>query len=152
MATLIQENWAAMHEQDGLDEFESLEIDDTLLMSILDDPHVENECDDERLSNVIRSLEAEIKPIVIDDINDMSLELEWNTEWESSSHHFSTNQNYSKSQDVVEYNWMEMDDMYIQGHEDSMGGIIEFSDVKDYSSYISYGNNVEEHSYGALWQ
>ena len=145
MATLIQENWSAMNEQD---EFESLEIDDTLLMSILDDPHVENECDDEKLSNVIRSLEAEIKPIVIDD-SDMSLELEWNTEWESL-HHFSTDQNYSKSQDV-EYNWMEMDDMYIQGHEDGMGGIIEFSDVKDYS-YISYGNNVEEHSYGALWQ
>ncbi|GKB16614.1 hypothetical protein Tco_0850537 [Tanacetum coccineum] len=145
MATLIQENWAAINEQDG---FESFEIDDTLLMSILDDPHVENECDDERLSNVIRSLEAEIKPIVIDD-NDMSLELEWNTEWESL-HHFSTNQNYSKSQDV-EYNWMEIDDMYIQGYEDGMGGIIEFGDVKDYS-YISYGNNIEEHSYGALWQ
>ncbi|KAI3695322.1 hypothetical protein L1987_78317 [Smallanthus sonchifolius] len=142
MASLIQENWASINDQYDFDNFETLEIDDTFLMSILDEPHVEDECDNERLSSVIRSLEAEISPIVIDD-RDMSLELEWNTDWENSLQIF-TGQNYLKSEDI-EYNWMEMDDMYIQGYEDGIGG------VKDYSQ-ISYGNNIEEHGYGALWQ
>ncbi|CAH1450028.1 unnamed protein product [Lactuca virosa] len=146
MASMIQENWATINGQDGFDEFEPLEIDDTLWMSILDEPHVDDECDDERLSNVIRSLEAEINPIVIDE-SDMSLELEWNADWEGS-HQFSTNQNISKSHDL-DYNWMEIDDMYIQGYEDGIGGIIEFGGVKDFSQ-ISYG--VDEHVYGALWQ
>ncbi|KAI3769397.1 hypothetical protein L6452_00499 [Arctium lappa] len=148
MASLIQENWATINDQDGFDEFESLEIDDTLLMSILEEPHVDDECDDERLSSVIQSLEAEINPIVIDD-HDMSLELEWNIDWEGC-HQFSANQNTSRSHDL-DYNWMEMDEMYIQGYEDGMGGIIEFGGVKDYSQF-SYGNNMEEHVYGALWQ
>ncbi|KAL4555214.1 hypothetical protein LXL04_037825 [Taraxacum kok-saghyz] len=148
MASMIQQNWATINDQGGFDEFESLEIDGTLLMSLLDEPHVDDECDDERLSNVIRSLEAEINPIVIDD-NDMSLELEWNADWEGS-HQFSTNQNVYKSQDL-DYNWMEMDDMYIQGYEDGIGGIIEFGGVKDFS-HICYGSNMEEHGYGALWQ
>ncbi|XP_076891879.1 uncharacterized protein LOC143543442 [Bidens hawaiensis] len=150
MASLIQENRAAINDQDGFDHLETLEINDTLLMSLLDEPHVENECDNERLSSVIRSLEAEINPIVIDD-RDMSLELEWNTDWEGTAYQYSINQNYSKSQDV-EYNWMDMDDMFIQGNfEDVMGGLLEFGGVKDYSQ-ISYGNNIEEHGYGALWQ
>ncbi|KAI3786465.1 hypothetical protein L1987_40162 [Smallanthus sonchifolius] len=148
MASLIQENWVSINDQYDFDNFETLEIDDTLLMSILDEPHVEDECDNERLSSVIRSLEAEISPFVIDD-RDMSLELEWNTDWENS-HQILTSQNYLKSQDI-EHNWMEMDDMYIEGYEDGMGGIIEFGGVKDYSQ-ISYGNNIEEHGYGALWQ
>ncbi|KAK1439677.1 hypothetical protein QVD17_05497 [Tagetes erecta] len=150
MASMIQENRTAINEQQdvGFDILETLEIDDTLLMSILDEPHVENECDDERLSSVIRSLEAEINPIVIDD-HDMSSELEWNVDWEGS-YPYTINQSYSKSQDV-EFNWMEMDDIYIQGYDDGMSGIIEFGGVKD-CSQISYGNNIEEHGYGALWQ
>nr|XP_043621501.1 uncharacterized protein LOC122593194 [Erigeron canadensis] len=150
MASLIQETWATIKtHQEDFDDFESLEIDDTLLMSLLDEPHVDDECDNEKLSSVIRSLEAEIKPIVIDD-HDMSLDLEWNVDWEGVHQFSTTNQNYSKSQDI-EYNWIEMDDMYIQGYEDGMGGIIEFDGVKDYSQ-ISYGNSIEEHGYGALWQ
>lgn len=145
---MIQENRTTINEQDDFDNLETLEIDDTLLMSILDEPHVENECDDERLSSVIRSLEAEINPIVIDD-HDMSSELEWNVDWEGS-YQYTINQSYSKSQDV-EYNWMEMDDMYIQGYDDEMSGIIEFGGVKDCSQF-SNANNIEEHGYGALWQ
>ncbi|KAJ0457929.1 hypothetical protein HanIR_Chr15g0779401 [Helianthus annuus] len=148
MASLIKENWASINDQYDFDSFENLEIDDALLMSILDEPHVEGECDNEKLSSVIRSLEAEISPIVIDD-HDMSMELEWNVDWENS-HQFLTNQSYIKSQDI-EYNWMDMDDMYIQRYEDEMGGVIEFGGVKDYSQ-ISYANNLEEHGYGALWQ
>ncbi|KAJ0500443.1 hypothetical protein HanRHA438_Chr11g0488381 [Helianthus annuus] len=148
MASLVQENRAPINDQVDFDDFETLEIDDSLLMSILDEPHVENECDDERLSNVIRSLEAEINPIVIED-RDMSLELEWSAGSEDT-YQYPIAQNHTKSQDL-EYNWMEMDDMYIQGYEDAMGGVLEFGGVKDYSQF-SYGNNVEEHGYGALWQ
>ncbi|KAD2145565.1 hypothetical protein R6Q59_019056 [Mikania micrantha] len=140
MASLIQENQQAINDQDDqFDKFESLEIDDTLLMSILEEPQVENECDDERLSSVIRSLEAEISPIVIDD-HDMSLELEWNVDWEG----YPINQNLN-----LESNWMDMDDdIYIHECED---GIIEYGGVKDYSQ-TSYGKNIEEYGYGALWQ
>ncbi|KAI3675059.1 hypothetical protein L1987_84643 [Smallanthus sonchifolius] len=148
MASLIQENRAAINDQDDFGNLETLEIDDTLLMSILDEPHVENECDDEKLSSVIRSLEAEINPIVIDD-HDMSLELEWNTDWEGS-YQYSVSQNYIKSQDF-EYNWMEMDDMSIQGYDNGIYALIELDGVKDYPQ-ISYGNNIEEHGYDALWQ
>ncbi|KAK9070559.1 hypothetical protein SSX86_010961 [Deinandra increscens subsp. villosa] len=148
MASLIQENWVSINDQYNFDTFETLEIDDTLLMSILDEPHVEEECDNERLSSVIQSLEAEINPIVIDD-RDMSLELEWITDWENT-HQLLTSQNYLKSYDT-EYNWMEMDDTYMQGYEDGMDGIIEFDSVKDFSQ-ISYENNNQEHGYGALWQ
>ncbi|KAL8255165.1 hypothetical protein R6Q59_033386 [Mikania micrantha] len=148
MASLIQENWASINDQYDFENFETLEIDDTLLLSILDEPHVEDECDNERLSSVIRSLEAEISPIEIDD-HDMSLDLEWNADWENPNE-LLFNQNYLKLHDT-EYNWMEMDDACIQEYDDGMDGIIEFGGVKDYS-LIPYGSNIEEHGYGTLWQ
>ncbi|KAL8209047.1 hypothetical protein R6Q57_008459 [Mikania cordata] len=148
MASLIQENWASINDQYDFDNFETLEIDDTLLLSILDEPHIEDECDNERLSSVIRSLEAEISPIEIDD-HDMSLDLEWNADWKNPNE-LLFNQNYLKLQDT-EYNWMEMDDACIQEYDDGMDGIIEFGALNDYS-LIPYGSNIEEHGYGALWQ
>lgn len=61
MANLIAvENWTWIDGCDELSNFDVSQIDGDIVMSLLDDMHGDDHHDDERLTSVIRSLEAEI--------------------------------------------------------------------------------------------
>lgn len=164
MASFLPENRECVNGCDGLDTVEVFEIDGALLMSqLLDESHVED-CDDERLTSVIQSLEDEINPIMMDG-HDLLMELEWDDNLEVEDCDFSNGGQMdgqdcsTASCDDLDYNWMDMEDMkssfYLGSSEDGMEGVIEFGGVRDYYNYNyynSYANSVEEHSYGSLWQ
>ncbi|KAL6975551.1 hypothetical protein U1Q18_024345 [Sarracenia purpurea var. burkii] len=163
-ATSVPENWACINGGDEyeFDKFEVLEINGTLLVSLLEESQVE-ECDDERLTSVIRSLEAEIYPIKIGDHNLPTL-----LEWGSSSDNCQPSdaaqvdgQDCSAAHDL-DFHWMdvEMDpsspsdgmaNWYMDPCGDELEGIIEFGGIGD--SLIFFGVPLEEElSYGTLWQ
>ncbi|KAL8148712.1 uncharacterized protein LOC141708416 [Apium graveolens] len=136
-----------------------------LLSQLLDESHVE-ECDDERLTNVIRSLEAEIiEPAMMTIDDDSFMDLEWDDNFVEIQNYISdgpvedvmNGQDCSTSSDIEDldnYNWMDMEDM------------IEFRGVRDDFYYCSWYNNdnyddnqythvtntLEEQNYGSLWQ
>lgn len=171
MASYLPENNQELI--NGCDELctvDLLEIDGALLMSqLLDESHVED-CDDERLTRVIQSLEDEIKPIIMND-HDFLMEFDWDynnldvegcdfrNEGQVDGHDSS-----SVSLDYdLDYNWMDMEDLksglYLDSSENIriLEGVSEFDGVRDYydcsSSYSnSYANSLEEHNYGSLWQ
>lgn len=69
MAYLAPENWPVCinvdtDDTDLLNQIEISEIDSAILMSFLDESHMEY-CDDEKLRSVIQSLEAELDPISV---------------------------------------------------------------------------------------
>ncbi|GMP66240.1 hypothetical protein CsSME_00026673 [Camellia sinensis var. sinensis] len=69
VVSVVTENWASINsDADEFEKFEIPEIDSALLMSLLEESQADQDCDDddERLMTVIRSLEAEIDPNVMD--------------------------------------------------------------------------------------
>ncbi|KZV19407.1 hypothetical protein F511_08748 [Dorcoceras hygrometricum] len=61
MALVVSEDWEDMENQDDLESLESSHINQGLLMSLLDETQVDD-CDYDRLTEVMQSLEAEINP------------------------------------------------------------------------------------------
>ncbi|KAL3508826.1 hypothetical protein ACH5RR_028227 [Cinchona calisaya] len=119
-----------INSHDEFDNFELSDVDDALLMSFLDDTQVVEDCDDEKLSSVIRSLEAEIdhhSHTIIDDGEQYSLE---ENNWTSnlSDHdrgHFDGLNNNSRSDYEFDFNWMDMDmnmEMVPSSPSDGMAG------------------------------
>ncbi|XAR68208.1 hypothetical protein NMG60_11003259 [Bertholletia excelsa] len=157
MASSLPENWGLINGEIGFDKLEVQEIDSALLMSLLEESHAE-ECDDERLSTVMRSLEAEIDPKMIhghefagDPTSDGC---------QLSDFKQVDGQDWPVSHDL-EFNWMEIDMVpsspsddvarwYMGACGDDMQGFIEF----DAASQLYHGAPPEEHtySYGSLWQ
>lgn len=135
-----------------------------LLSQLLDESHVED-CDDERLTSVIRSLEAEIvEPIMMTEDDDSFMKLEWDDNFVEIRNYISdgpvdvmNSQDCSTSSDIDDlnnYNWMDMEDMI------EFGGVghdyyhySQFSNDNydvNHNSYVT--NTLEEQSYGSLWQ
>ncbi|CAI9784333.1 unnamed protein product [Fraxinus pennsylvanica] len=153
MASMVADNWESV---DGYDYFintENSEIGESVLMSLLDESQNED-CDDERLENVMRSLEAEIMP---NNTNCYSFD---NLEWESgpvecqSSSEESVNEleiemEFSKLHDL-DFQWMDLEmdpsspcdggmaSWYMDPYEQEMGAVTDFGGLKNYS-HISYG-------------
>lgn len=147
MASFVPENWDFI---DGCDDYDT----GALLMSqLLDESHVED-CDDERLTSVIRSLEAEInEPNVLIEHIDSFMELEWDDnlaeicknkrdEKDEDVINGQDCSTTSSDDDLVNYNWMEMEDMneYYYHYP-------RFINLDNVSN-----NFLEEQSYGSLWQ
>lgn len=154
MASFVQENYESFN---VCDEFDT----GALLMSqLLDESHVED-CDNERLTSVIRSLEAEVEPVMLVEDNESFMELEWDdnlaefcdNNWNVEHRdHVSNGQDCSttsSSDDLDDYNWMEMEDL------NEFGGVGDYY-YYQYPQFINHDNvntNIlEEQSYGSLWQ
>jgi len=151
---------------EGLDQFEVQEIDGALLMSLLEESNAED-CDDDKLTSVIRSLEAEIDPNMMDG-HDLSMDLGWGSNPENFQP-FDVAQvddlDCSISHDLDDFDWMEMememippsspsDEMnnwYMDPCGDELDGVIGFGAVTDFSN-MYYGVPLEELTYGSLWQ
>ncbi|KAK4727935.1 hypothetical protein R3W88_032852 [Solanum pinnatisectum] len=115
MATLVPEveNWACIN--NDLTNFDNSQIDCSLLMSLLDDSQGVDDIDhdNERLSSVIRSLEAEIndQPVDPDSFHNTHQGSTINSEdWQSWEY----GQSQSQSQDFLEsdcvdLNWMDIE-------------------------------------------
>ncbi|KAI3457535.1 hypothetical protein Pfo_014198 [Paulownia fortunei] len=159
MASMVAENWEYMNGHDDSENIEFSQINHNLLMSLLDETQIDD-CDDERLKNVIRSLEAEI-----DSDGHYAFD---NATWESdlvdcqSSNDESNGQDRSMPNDDLDLHWMDMETMptspsdgmgswYMDHHGQGMvGGVTEFGWVKNYSPLCSV-TPVEEQDYGSLW-
>lgn len=115
MASVVAENWEHIEkQQDDLESLEFLHVNQGLLMSLLDETQVDD-CDDERLSKVIQSLEAEINPEESHDSNEY-----WNDE--------SSGQDWSMPHDLDHHNWMD----------------VEFAPSGDMEKYWSFENIHEQ--------
>ncbi|KAL7129276.1 hypothetical protein ABFS83_13G054700 [Erythranthe nasuta] len=133
MASVVEENWDYVDGQDESEDLELSQINHNLLMSLLDETPIED-CDDERLRKVIRSLEAEI-----DDSDDNCYSFDHHsTMWESevvdcqSSNDELNGQDRSVPQDDLDLRWMDMETMP--------------------TSPLCYVNTtIEDQDYGSLW-
>ncbi|KAK1399222.1 Ribonuclease [Heracleum sosnowskyi] len=137
-----------------------------LLSQLLDEESHVEDCDDERLTRVIRSLEAEIiEPIMMIEDDGSFMELEWDDNFVEIGNYVSNGlqedvmitgdcSTPSDFDDVDNYNWMDMEE------KTEFGGLGD-----DYFHYCQYDNdscnanhnryvtsNLEEQSYGSLWQ
>lgn len=152
---MVAENWEQMDGHDGSENFELSQTNHNFLMSLFDETQIDD-CDDERLKNVIRSLEAEISST-----GHYTLD---NTEWESdlvdcqSSNDELCGQDPSMTHDNLDLHWMDIEIMpispsgdmgswYMDHHGQGMmgGGVTEFGWVKNYSPLEA------EQDYGSLW-
>ncbi|KAK1362395.1 tRNA wybutosine-synthesizing protein like [Heracleum sosnowskyi] len=140
----------------GCDEYDTGAL---LLSQLLDESHVED-CDDERLTSVIRSLEAEIEPIMLIEDNDTFMELEWDdnlaefcdNNWNGEHADVSNGQDCSTASscddDLDNYNWLELEDM------NEFGGVGDY--YYQYPQFINHDNvntnYLEDTNYGSLWQ
>ena len=159
MAASVPENWACINaDDDEFDQFEVNKIDGAFLMSLLEESHNE-ECDDERLTSVSRSLEAEINPIVIDGHDSPMHELDNCQPSEAAQ---VDGQDSSMAHDL-DLHWMdvemdpaspsdEMTNWYMDPCGDEFDAIIEFGGVRDHSQNLYGVVHLEELSYGSLWQ
>lgn len=143
-----------------------LNTDSALLLSQLleEESHVED-CDDERLKSVIRSLEAEIiEPNMMIEDDGSFMELEWDDNFVEIGNYVSNGlqedvisgdcSTPSDFDDLDNYNWMDMEERI---EFSGLGNYYYHSSQYDCDSYSvnhnSYVPNVlEEQSYGSLWQ
>ncbi|KAF7112657.1 hypothetical protein RHSIM_RhsimUnG0205200 [Rhododendron simsii] len=163
MAVSLPEHWACVDGNDhDFNQFEVQEIDGALLMSLLEEPNAED-CDNGQLTSVIRSLEAEIDPDLING-DDLSMELGWGADSEGFQPFDAAQVNgldfCSIAHDLDDFDWMEvemippsspsneMNNWYMDPCGDELDGIIGFGDF----SNMYYGVPLEELAYGSLWQ
>ncbi|KAL8507852.1 hypothetical protein ACS0TY_018408 [Phlomoides rotata] len=145
MASMVAENWDQMDGHDDSNNFELSPRNHNLLMSLLDETQFD-ECDDERLKHVIRSLEAEIDSTSHFAFDDGT--------WASdvvdceSSINESYGLNSSTIRDDLDFRWMDIDivpsspsgDMdHLQGHGNEIGWLNNFP-------YLE-----ADQDYGSLW-
>ncbi|GFZ07605.1 hypothetical protein Acr_19g0005420 [Actinidia rufa] len=153
MAASVPENWACINgDDDEFDQFKVNEIDSDLLMSLLEELHGE-ECDDERLTSMIRSLEAEINPIVMDGHD---LPMHNSDSCQPSDAAQVDGQDCSMAHDL-DLHWMHVEmapaspsDEMTNWYMDPCGD--EFDGVRDHSQNLYGVVHLEELSYGSLWQ
>ncbi|GFZ05284.1 hypothetical protein Acr_17g0008560 [Actinidia rufa] len=152
MAASLSENPACINvDADEFEKFEVPEIDGALLLSFLEES-LADECDDERLNGVIRSLEAEIDPNIVMDGGDLSMD---NIEWGSESEGCQSFDSGLPHLSDFDFNWVDTEiapsspsDEMTNWYMEPIDGIIEFGGVGDYS-HIYYGVPLEEHAYGS---
>ncbi|CAI9757162.1 unnamed protein product [Fraxinus pennsylvanica] len=161
MASMVADNWESIVGYDDFIDIESSHIDQSVLMSLLDESHIED-CDDEKLTNVIRSLEAEITPNNTDYHSFDNLEWESDPiECQSSSDESMNNQNFSKLHDL-DFQWMDLEmvpsspaagmaSWYMGPYEQELDAVTEFGGLKNYSQIIYETPLMEEHDFGLLW-
>ncbi|CAK9157711.1 unnamed protein product [Ilex paraguariensis] len=172
MASLVPENWSCMNGPNhDFHNMEVSEVETALLISLLDESQGDDICDDERLRSVIQSLEVEIGPQMVDDVHNSFVDPSYYTNMaleegcslsEGGVH--ADGQDCSSSCDLDHTYWMDMEmmlsspsDCMINWYLDSYGedmegmGIFEFG-VRDCFSFSYYGNCIEDHEYGSLWQ
>lgn len=132
MAYLAPENWPVCinvdtDDTDLLNQIEISEIDSAILMSFLDESHMEY-CDDEKLRSVIQSLEAELDPISV--INNPAAP------------------NLDCYNGDFDFSWMDMEMSSYPSPRDAE--MIEFQVGSDYSQIFTY-IPIEEEVYDSLW-
>lgn len=182
MATLLPaENWACIDGCDELSNFEVSQIDGKIVMSLLDDMQSElgdDHQDDERLTSVIRSLEAEIdlgqsRPAFTSVVSELAVRVHghdsfqdkqrrnYNLEDLQSWDNFGQcqSQDFAESNDL-DFSWMEMeienmassypsDDMNLWYMDTNYGQDHEVDDgISDYTDTVFFEGN----DYHSLWQ
>lgn len=164
MASVVAENWGHV---DGHDESEVLElsqINHNLLMSLLDETPIE-ECDDERLRKVIRSLEAEIDSdeFIKYDFDDHNVlgGGDHLVDCQSSNDEINGQDPRMMHHDLDDHlhNWMDMEismptsppradgvDGWSMYHDEHgmIGGVNEFGWVKNYAPYCYVMNAIDQ--------
>lgn len=145
MGSMVAENWEEMDGHDWSDNFELSPRNHNLLMSLLDETQIDDdECDDERLKHVIRSLEAEI-----DCTSDFAWESNDVVDCESSIDDESNGRDLSLTRDDLDLHWMDVEivpsspsgdvDSWYMDHANEFGWLKNFSCLE------------ADQDYGSLW-
>lgn len=136
---------------DDLDDVEFSNIDDSLVMSLLEDSQVEDG-DEERLRAVIQSLEAEI-------MSQNSCFEAYDLEGCQDNYRFCDAEqsgSCSTSPDHrLDFDWIDMETFqtdYSIPDDEMTSYFIELGGVGDYSQVYSYGMAMEDDDYSDLWR
>ncbi|KAH0651317.1 hypothetical protein KY285_031439 [Solanum tuberosum] len=178
MANLLAvENWTWFDGCDDLSNFDVSQIDGDIVMSLLDDMQGDDHHDDERLTSVIRCLEAEIDqtqsyPTFNNVVSDLVVRVHGHDSFQDKQERNYNGENLQsqntigqcQSEDFVESNdldfsWMEMememvpsypsDEMNLWYMDNNYGqGYEVVSGISNYSNTVSF----EENDYHSLWQ
>lgn len=157
MASLVPEveNWTCINgcNNDDLSNFDHSQIDCSLLMSLLDDSQSVDDIDhdNERLSSVIRSLEAEIDDQHLINIDQSSHQGSTNGEdWQSWESDQSQSQEFLES-DHLDMNWMDIE-MEIPPPNSISDDLMNFwyMDNNSYGQDHHESHDVYEYGYGAF--
>ncbi|CAI9088924.1 OLC1v1023384C1 [Oldenlandia corymbosa var. corymbosa] len=155
--------------------FELSQIDGALLMSFLEDSQVEEQddhfLDNEKLSNVMRSLEAEINQYMVDSnsttTNWMNNDHPFNHHHEEVEGYYALTQQYNSEHHELGCSWMDIIEMDVNtswcmdqcGDEmdSTSNGISKFGNDHRDHYYFEHFNGVsfEDHDlvpHGSLWQ
>ncbi|OIT20347.1 hypothetical protein A4A49_38645 [Nicotiana attenuata] len=178
MATLVPaENWACIDGYDDFSNFEVSQIDGEIVMSLLDDMQSElgdDHDDDERLTSVIRSLEAEIdlgqsRPAFTSVVSDLTVRVHGHDSFQDRNYNLEDlqsrdivaqcqSQDFAESNDL-DFSWMEMeiemassyptDGMNLWYMDTNYGQDHEVDDgISDYTDTVFFEGN----DYHSLWQ
>nr|DAD33859.1 TPA_asm: hypothetical protein HUJ06_012710 [Nelumbo nucifera] len=161
------ESWESVTDNVEFEGMDVSEIDETLLKSLLEEAQVE-ETEDERLGCVIRSLEAEIDPNMMDGCGVTKPELGGHGNCEEDmgvgDGHNCSSGSCPSQQIINEFDWIDMDmgpstpsdDMgnwYMDSCAGEMVELVEFGEViSDYSQFYFGVPLDQEHAYSSLWQ
>ncbi|KAK6785351.1 hypothetical protein RDI58_018806 [Solanum bulbocastanum] len=178
MANLLAvENWTWIDGCDDLSNFDVSQMDGDIVMSLLDDMQGDDHDDDERLTSVIRSLEAEIDqtqsyPTFNSVVSELVVRVHGHDSFQDKQERNYNGENLQlrntigqcQIEDFVESNdldfsWMEMememvssypsDEMNLWYMDNNYGqGYEVVSGISNYSDTISF----EENNYYSLWQ
>ncbi|WRX29370.1 hypothetical protein QQP08_021857 [Theobroma cacao] len=137
MAHLVREKPGLIDRSNVMEEIEVPEIDAALLMSLLEESHCEEYCNEEQVNSLMESLEAEIRMANHDSCYEVDMK---------------SNDGF----DCFEWTEMEMvpsspsDDMnwYMEDHVEEMDGMVEFGNGFPHNYY----EIPLEHGYSSLWQ
>ncbi|KAI3465944.1 hypothetical protein Pfo_022607 [Paulownia fortunei] len=140
-STTVTENSSCTTCHDGLDYTEFSNTDTSLLMSLLEDSQVEDE-DDERLRNVIQSLEAEL----VNEASFSESNSEGYLEYYDQLSDIEQMNSCCTSPDHLDFEWIDMEMAYSSPIFDEIGSY--FMD----DPQICHGMAVEEAKDIGLWQ
>ncbi|OMO74614.1 hypothetical protein CCACVL1_16573 [Corchorus capsularis] len=136
MALLLNQKPALIEGINGLEEIEFQEIDAVLLMSLLEESHCEEYCNEEQVNSLMESLEAEIRMANHDDSCNVA-DMESNDGFDCLDW---TDMETVPSSPSDDMNW------YMEDHVEEMDGLMEFGNEFPQNYY----EVPLEHGY--LWQ
>ncbi|KAG8386672.1 hypothetical protein BUALT_Bualt03G0173400 [Buddleja alternifolia] len=161
MASTVAENWEYVDARDKLENIELSPINTNFLMSLLDETQLLDDCDDERLANLIRSLEAELDSGIGHYAFDDAV---WGNNLMDcqSSNDGSNDQDWSMVLlDDLDLRWTDMeimpsspnDGLYTDYHGQGMCGVADFGEFggkKNYYSHLCYETPLEGQDYSSF--
>ncbi|XP_027344027.1 uncharacterized protein LOC113856426 [Abrus precatorius] len=161
MASQVCETLAFINGDDGVSGMEVLQINGSLLMSLMDESLLDDESDDDRLDSLIRSFEAEISGSKMGDHDSTSIGSEFMSNMEEGATQSweigeIDGQEYWASSSEFGVEWVDMDFMPSSPFQDRSWCVDTYGDERDgiaNTLKVCDGFAMGEHGYNnSFWQ